>query len=121
MELIELNGITILEDKTLQLTSEQVESIFPAASDEYRAHMASGESRCLAVTKGEAGIKIVKLCRDMYGPTEPATAKEQSPKSIRVSISFLKLSRFLDWIRMEHIEMKNSLDYKLFSSLYVPL
>ena len=104
MELIELNGITILEDKTLQLTSEQVESIFPAASDEYRAHMASGESRCLAVTKGEAGIKIVKLCRDMYGPTEPATAKEQSPKSIRVSISFLNLSRFLDRIRMEHID-----------------
>ena len=86
MELIELNGITILEDKTLQLTSEQVESIFPAASDEYRAHMASGESRCLAVTKGEAGLKIVKLCRDMCGPSEPATAKEQSPKSIRVSL-----------------------------------
>jgi len=83
IELIELNGITILEDKTLQLTSEQVESIFPAASDEYRAHMASGESRCLAVTKGEAGLKIVKLCRDMCGPSEPATAKEQSPKSIR--------------------------------------
>ena len=57
--------------------------------------MASGESRCLAVTKGEAGIKIVKLCRDMCGPTEPATAKEQSPKSIRVSVLRTQLSQYV--------------------------
>ena len=47
---------------------------------------ASGASRLLAVTKGEAGLKIIKLCRDMCGPIEPATAVAQSPKSIRVGV-----------------------------------
>ena len=90
MELIELNGITILKDETRQLNQNEVEALCPAASEEYRNHVSSAPCRLLAVTKGEAGLKIVKLCRDMCGPIEPATAKEQSPKSIRVSQSSLR-------------------------------
>ena len=84
--MIELNGIEILMDETRQLNQAEIDAIFPCASDQYKSHMASGASRLLAVTKGEAGLKIIKLCRDMCGPIEPATAVAQSPKSIRVGI-----------------------------------
>jgi len=83
IEMIELNGIEILMDETRQLNQAEIDATFPCASDQYKSHMASGPSRLLAVTKGEAGLKIIKLCRDMCGPIEPATAIAQSPKSIR--------------------------------------
>jgi len=83
IEMIELNGIQILMDETRQLNQAEIDDVFPCASDQYKSHMASGPCRLLAVTKGEAGLKIVKLCRDMCGPVEPATAVDQSPKSIR--------------------------------------
>lgn len=83
MELIELNGITIVMDETKMLSDEIINSIYAASSQEYKDYMKSDQVRVLALTKGETGLNIIKLTQDMVGHEEPATAKQKNPKSIR--------------------------------------
>ena len=49
----------------------------------YLDYMKSDQVRVLALTKGETGLNIMKLTQEMVGHEEPATAKQQNPKSIR--------------------------------------
>jgi len=83
MELIELNGITIVMDETKVLSDEIINSIYAASSQEYKDYMKSDQVRVLALTKGETGLNIIKLTQEMVGHEEPATAKQKNPKSIR--------------------------------------
>jgi len=83
MELIELNGITIVMDETKILSDDNINSIYSASSQEYKDYMKSDMVRILALTKGETGLNIIKLTSEMVGHEEPATAKKQNPKSIR--------------------------------------
>ena len=85
IELIDLNGLAVLLDETRQINEDEANSLFQASSDELKEFIKSGPVRIFGLSKGETGINAVQLVKDMCGHAEPATAKKNNPKSIRVS------------------------------------